>query len=81
MQTDRIEGLPEAEARALVEELLDHLYRPEHIYAHQWRSGDFVFWDNWALQHARPDVSANRTLRRVSIGQQAIAVPIANRAG
>lgn len=77
MQTDRIEGLPEAEARALLEELLDHLYRPEHIYEHPWQPGDFAFWDNWALQHARPDVPVDRTLRRVAIGERAIAVPVA----
>ncbi len=77
MQTDRIEGLPEAAARALLEELLDHLYRPEHVYEHHWRPGDFVFWDNWALQHARPEVPENRTLRRVAIGEEAIAVPVA----
>ena len=77
MQTDRIEGLPEVESRALLEELLEHLYRPEHIYQHDWRPGDFIFWDNWALQHARPDVSEDRTLRRVAIGDCAIAVPVA----
>jgi alpha-ketoglutarate-dependent taurine dioxygenase len=81
MQTDRIEGVPEAEARTLLEELLDHLYRPEHIYEHQWRPGDFIFWDNWALQHARPDVTSKRTLRRVAIGEQAVAVPVAKPAG
>ncbi|MEE2664018.1 MAG: TauD/TfdA family dioxygenase [Myxococcota bacterium] len=78
MQTDRIEGLPEAESRALLDELLDHLYRPEHVYEHHWRTGDLVFWDNWALQHARPDVSEPRTLRRVAIGKHAVAVPVAN---
>ncbi len=77
MQTDRIEGLPEAESRALLEELLEHLYRPEHIYQHHWQPGDFIFWDNWALQHARPDVSVHRSLRRVAIGECAIAVPVA----
>jgi len=77
MQTDRIEGLPEAESRALLEELLEHLYRPEHIYQHDWQPKDFIFWDNWALQHARPELSANRTLRRVAIGECAIAVPVA----
>lgn len=77
MQTDRIEGLPESESRALLDETLDHLYRPEHIYEHHWRPGDLVFWDNWALQHARPDVSGNRTLRRVAIGELAVAVPVA----
>ncbi len=77
MQTDGIEGLPEDESRALLDETLEHLYQPEHIYEHRWRTGDFVFWDNWALQHARPDNPENRTLRRVAIGDLAIAVPVA----
>jgi len=73
----RVEGLPEGESRALLEELLEHLYRPEHIYQHCWQPGDFIFWDNWALQHARPEVSVNRTLRRVATGECVIAVPVA----
>ena len=77
MQTDRILDLPEPEASALLEELLEHLYRPEHLYEHDWRPGDFLFWDNWSLQHARPDGDENRTLRRVVIGDLAIAVPVA----
>ncbi len=77
MQTDRILDLPEPEAGALLEELLAHLYRPEHLYEHDWRPGDFLFWDNWSLQHARPDGDENRTLRRVVIGDLAIAVPVA----
>lgn len=77
MQTDRILDLPEAEAAELLEELLSHLYRPENVLEHRWRPGDFVFWDNWALQHARPDSEAKRTLRRVVVGEQSVAVPVA----
>src|SRR5262245_35569168 len=74
MQTDCILGLPEAEAEELLGALLAHLYRPEHLYAHEWRPGDLLVWDNWALQHARPpfDESQPRTLRRVVAGGKVV---------
>jgi taurine dioxygenase len=49
--TTRIAGLPEDESRALLDELFVHSVRPEHIYRHQWRPGDLVFWDNRSLMH------------------------------
>jgi len=65
-----ITTLPPAESDALLEQLFACLYDPANIYDHHWRAGDFVVWDNLALQHARSDVgSPARTLRRVSIGE------------
>jgi len=49
--TTRIEGLPEDESRQLLDELNAHAVRPEHIYRHQWRPHDLVFWDNRSLIH------------------------------
>ncbi|MCH9670419.1 MAG: TauD/TfdA family dioxygenase [Gammaproteobacteria bacterium] len=46
-----IVGCPEAEARALIVALSDHVTRPEFIYRHQWRKGDIVMWDNCTVQH------------------------------
>src|SRR5680860_348379 len=37
LMTDRILELPEAESRALLEELFDHCERPEFTYEHQWK--------------------------------------------
>jgi taurine dioxygenase len=70
MQTDRILGVSERESAALLEQLLAHLYRPEHLYVHHWRPRDLVVWDNWALQHARVpfDEREKRTLRRAVAG-------------
>jgi len=65
--TQRIDGLSDAESEALLEELFQHLYRPEVEVAHQWRERDLVLWDNIALQHARPNVTYEgpaRTLRK-----------------
>lgn len=49
--TTRIEGLPEDESRALLDELFAHSVRPEHIYRHRWQPQDLVFWDNRSLIH------------------------------
>jgi len=47
------------------------LYQPETVYAHEWREGDLVIWDNIALQHARAQVlpDTRRTLRRVLVNE------------
>jgi alpha-ketoglutarate-dependent taurine dioxygenase len=47
----RIAGLPEAEGAALLDELLRHATQPRFTYAHRWRQGDLVVWDNRCLLH------------------------------
>jgi taurine dioxygenase len=49
--TTRITGLPDAESHALLQELFNHSVRDEHLYRHQWRDHDMVFWDNRSLMH------------------------------
>lgn len=46
-----IEDLPEDEAQALLDELFDHMAKPEFIYHHKWRLGDLLMWDNRCLAH------------------------------
>jgi taurine dioxygenase len=67
LQTARIEGLPQAESDALLERLFAALYDPKEVYEHVWRPGDFVMWDNFALQHGRADQAGTRRrrLRRI----------------
>ena len=52
--TDRIMDLAPEESETLLQELFDHLYSGPHTYAHPWTNGDFLVWDNLALQHGRP---------------------------
>jgi taurine dioxygenase len=47
----RIVGLPEAEGAALLEELMAHATRPEFVYAHRWKQGELVMWDNRCTMH------------------------------
>jgi len=66
--THGIDGLDNDESEALLEELFQHLYRPENVVEHHWRERDLVIWDNIALQHARPNIRIEgpaRTLRKI----------------
>lgn len=54
--TARIEGMENAEGDGLLNELIAHSIKPEFIYRHQWKVGDFLLWDNCSVQHqAVPD--------------------------
>lgn len=62
---------PEA-GEQVIQDACAVLYAPEAVYAHQWREGDLVVWDNIALQHARAEVrpDTRRTLRRVLVNDR-----------
>lgn len=49
--TTRILGLPEDEAKALLNELLDRVKAPEYQVRFRWTPNAIVFWDNRATQH------------------------------
>ena len=67
--TAGLKGLPEAEGNEILDQLLDHVEKPEFVYEHVWSPGDFVIWDNRCLNHARTDFSAGerRLLRRTTV--------------
>lgn len=46
-----IEGMDEEEGRAELFRLLDHATEDRFVYAHHWRVGDLVVWDNASLVH------------------------------
>ena len=65
----RILDRPVPEGRLFLRDLVEHATRPERVYRHSWRSGDFVIWDNRATMHrARPfdDSRHRREMRRVT---------------
>ena len=63
-----IEGMPVADGRLLLMDLMEHATRPQFVHAHKWREGDLVIWDNRCTMHrARPfDTTKVRDLRRVT---------------
>ena len=67
--TTGIAGLGDDDGRKLLDELNAHATRPEFVYAHDWRIGDVVMWDNGFLLHRRDafDSDRNRWLKRLTI--------------
>jgi alpha-ketoglutarate-dependent taurine dioxygenase len=47
----RITGMDDAEGAALLDVLLAHATQPRFTYAHRWRTGDLLMWDNRCLLH------------------------------
>jgi taurine dioxygenase len=66
LMTFTVEGIDEEEGNALLNQLFDHIEQDQFIYAHHWRVGDLILWDNRCTQHARTDFSdkERRLLRR-----------------
>src|SRR5215204_2795363 len=55
LMTVGIEDMDKAESEAILSQLYDIGERPEFIYEHVWKLGDFVMWDNRCTIHARTD--------------------------
>jgi len=49
--TECIAGVDVAASQQMLNELYEHVARPEFIYTHHWQPGDIVMWDNFATQH------------------------------
>jgi taurine dioxygenase len=64
--TREIEGIAPGEANRILREIFLTIERPEGIYAHKWRKGDLVMYDNRAVQHRRTAYAKSepRKLRR-----------------
>ncbi len=63
-------GMDYEQGRALIEELNAHTIQPDLVYAHRWRPGQLVAWDNRCLLHRATayDVSAEpRVIRRATV--------------
>ena len=46
-----IDGMSEKKGRAELFRLLDFATQDRFVYAHKWRAGDLVVWDNPSLVH------------------------------
>ncbi len=58
-------GWNDRDSRALLDDLLARATGPEQIYAHRWRRGDLVIWDNRCLLHRGRPYDADRYRRRM----------------
>jgi alpha-ketoglutarate-dependent taurine dioxygenase len=70
-----IEGMPEDEGAALLDELLERSTQPSQVYSHRWKVGDLVIWDNRGVLHRALPYSedSGREMHRVTlVGDEAI---------
>jgi len=69
---DHVVGMDLEEGRALLQELVDFATRPEWVYAHSWKQGDLVIWDNRCTMHRATTfdyMNERRDLRRTTINE------------
>ena len=50
-ECEGIEGMPQDEALALIDELADHTVDARFHHTHRWRLHDLLMWDNCSVQH------------------------------
>ena len=64
-----IEGLPEDEGAAILQDLLDRATTPDLVLQHVWTKGDVVMWDNTGTMHrGRPYTSeSGRDMHRFTL--------------
>ncbi len=67
--TVRIEGLPDTESQALLDELFAHSTQEQFVYTHKWQAGDLIMWDNACVVHSASwyDSAYIRHLHRTTI--------------
>jgi taurine dioxygenase len=72
-----IEGMPEDEAHALLDELKRHATQPKYQYRLSYGVGDVVIWDNASLLHSATltDPDDPRTLWRITVKERGAAPP------
>src|SRR5215475_14374952 len=63
-------GMPEAEGRALIDELIAHATQRQFVYTHRWRVHDLVMWDDRCTMHHGTefdDLRWKRDLQRATV--------------
>ncbi len=70
----RVLGMPDAEGRALIEQLIAHATQRQFVYTHRWRVHDLVIWDNRCTMHrgtAFDDLRWKRDVQRATVSDVA----------
>lgn len=60
-----VPGWSGMDSRRLLDDLLARATRPQDVYAHPWRAGDTVIWDNRCMLHRGTGYDADRWRRRM----------------
>ena len=71
-ECEGIEGMEQAAALALIDELAERIIEPRFRHTHRWQVGDLLMWDNCTVQHvASFDYHwprHRRLMQRVTVG-------------
>jgi taurine dioxygenase len=70
VRMEAIEGMEDADALALIGELMAHATQGKYEYRHEWRPGDMVIWDNRSVMHqanTNYDMAERRYLYRLML--------------
>lgn len=72
-------GLPLGDSESLLDRLWAHATQPAFTYAHRWRVGDLLMWDNRCTLHRRDafDQSMRRVMHRTQIRGKVRPLPAA----
>ncbi|MBI2951574.1 TauD/TfdA family dioxygenase [bacterium] len=67
--TSHIEGASPQEDRELLDRLIAHATQPRFVWAHKWRVGDLLMWDNRCTMHRREsfDNAQRRIMKRTQM--------------
>ncbi|WP_428667717.1 TauD/TfdA dioxygenase family protein [Reyranella sp.] len=69
-----IRGMPDAEARQLIDELIAHGSQRQFVHSHRWRVNDLVIWDDRCTMHRGMDFDDQRykrDMRRATVSDVA----------
>ena len=60
-----VEGMDEAEGRALIDRLMAFADQPQFVYSHVWSAHDLILWDNLAVLHRATPFASSAEPRRM----------------
>ncbi|MBN35399.1 MAG: hypothetical protein CMM46_11625 [Rhodospirillaceae bacterium] len=57
------EGMTREASAELGQEILGYISRPDYVYAHAWKPGDLMIWDNRQMHHSPTPYTYNNEVR------------------
>ena len=71
----KVDGMTEEDGQALIAELVAFASQDKYIYAHKWRGGDMLIWDNRCTLHRGTEYDYaryKRDLRRANVNESGV---------
>jgi alpha-ketoglutarate-dependent taurine dioxygenase len=69
-----IDGMPDAQAQPILQELFAHQSKAQYVYRHKWSQNMLVMWDNRSVIHAATGGydGQRRLLHRITVADEAM---------